>query len=83
MGLSVLGKLCKMIKHVHSIQSSSNSEKRKCEKLKTRLRDSLGIIVALIERGDENLWPIFDKLEDELKRVEGRELRLSRYSNFQ
>lgn len=77
----MLGKLCKMIKQVQSIQSSSNGDKRKCEKLKIRLRDSLGTIVALIEQGDENLWPVFDKLEDELKRIEGRDLRLSRYSN--
>lgn len=54
-----------------------------CVMQKNRLRKSLGTIAALINLGNEKLWPIFDRLEDELLRLEQNELRLSQYSNFQ
>ena len=47
---------------------------------KVRLRNSLAIISSLIEKGNENLWPIFEKLENELVKLEERRLKLSRYS---
>ena len=46
---------------------------------KRRLREALATITGLIEMGNEDLWPIFEKLEDEFIRVEQRKSRLSRY----
>lgn len=48
-----------------------------------RLRKSLATISCLIEKGNEDLWPIFDKLENELIKHEQRRSRLSRYSQNQ
>ena len=48
---------------------------------KGRLRNSLSVITHLIEKGNDDLWPIFEKLEDELIRLEERQNRLSRYSS--
>jgi len=45
-----------------------------------RLRKSQGTIVSLIKKGDDELWPIFDRLEEELMNLEERKSRLSRYS---
>ena len=47
---------------------------------KVRLRRSLGTLAVLIEQGNENLWPIFEKLEVALIRIEQNERRLSLYS---
>jgi len=52
------------------------------EKGNVRLRNSLNIVAHLIQQGSESLWPVFEKLEDELVRLEERENRLSRYSKF-
>lgn len=44
-----------------------------------RLLRSQGTIVSLIKNGEEELWPIFDRFEQELKNLEKRKNRLSRY----
>jgi len=54
---------------------SSNLEKRK-----DRLKQSLATIAFLIEQGNENLWPVFEKLESELGRIQQNEYKLSLYS---
>lgn len=69
-----------MKKQTHSIHMNSEASKVKIDFQKGRLRRSLTIISCLIEKGNEDLWPIFDKLEDELVRLEKRQSRLSRYS---
>lgn len=46
---------------------------------KSRLIKSLEIIALLINVGNENLWPIFEKLENELSKLEKNEARLSKY----
>lgn len=58
----------------------SNAERS--ESGNVRLRNSLNIVAHLIQQGSESLWPVFEKLEDELVRLEERENRLSRYSKF-
>ena len=68
---------------VQEFQNLSNGIIVNCETQKTRLRESLRTVAALIESGNEKLWPIFDKLEEELTKLEQREERLSRYSSFQ
>lgn len=68
---------------VQESQKIPNTEIFKHEMRKSRLRESLGTIAALIKSGNEKLWPIFDKLEDELLRLEQQERRLSQYSIFQ
>lgn len=42
-----------------------------------RLRKALKTIAFLIDAGQENLWPLFDKLDDELNNIESRKERLS------
>ena len=49
--------------------------------LKERLQKSLAIIAYLIGKGNDEFWPIFELLEDELIQLEKRQSRLSRYSN--
>lgn len=46
---------------------------------KSRLIKSLEIIASLINAGNENLWPIFERLENELSKLEKNEARLSKY----
>jgi len=53
---------------------------KKCSLEKIRLHKSLVTITYLIEEGNESLWPIFEKLENELIRLNKREDRLSQYS---
>ena len=50
---------------------------------KVRLHKSLGTLSILIENGNEELWPIFERLECELKRIDERVIKLSRYVNNQ
>lgn len=50
---------------------NASYEGRLCEALKT--------IATLIKNGNENLWPIFEKLETELMTIQEREDRLSSY----
>lgn len=45
-----------------------------------RLRNSLSTIAALIQEGNDKLWPMFEKIENELLRLEQIESRLSKYS---
>lgn len=52
------------------------------EKSNIRLRNSLNVVSQLIQQGSDSLWPVFEKLESELVRLEERESRLSRYSEF-
>lgn len=54
---------------------SSNLEIRK-----NRLKQSLATIAFLIEQGNENLWPVFEKLDSELARIQQNEYKLSMYS---
>lgn len=49
---------------------------------KGRLRKSLAILTYLIERGSDDLWPIFEKLEGELVKLEQRQNRLLRYHDY-
>lgn len=44
-----------------------------------RLRKSLETVATLIDKGDEDLWPIFEKLEKELTRIELKQNRLLKY----
>jgi len=50
------------------------------EPIKVRLFKSLSTITWLIEMGNEDLWPIFEKLENELISLNQRQIRLTRYS---
>lgn len=50
---------------------------------KERLRRSLTTISILIEKGNDDLWPIFEKLEEELIRLKLKKKRLSRYATDQ
>lgn len=50
-----------------------------CDLHEVRLRKSLGIIACLIEQGSRELWPIFEKLEDELCQIEQRQTKLSQF----
>ena len=45
-----------------------------------RLRKSLTTITLLIEKGNEELWPIFEVLEGELVKQEQRQNKLLKYS---
>lgn len=47
--------------------------------IEMRLHKSLETITYLIEIGNEELWPIFEKLEEELLRNLQRQKKLSRY----
>jgi len=47
---------------------------------KTRLRKSLQVVSILIETGNEDFWPIFEKLEGELLKIEQRQSKLSKYT---
>lgn len=47
--------------------------------IEMRLHKSLETITFLIEIGNEELWPIFEKLEEELLRNLQRQKKLSRY----
>jgi len=49
---------------------------------KGRLHNSLAILTDLIERGCDDLWPIFEKLEGELVRLEQRQNSLLRYQTY-
>lgn len=80
---SVLEKLLSVNDGMQSIQHLSDGIIANCETQEKRLRESLRTVAELIERGNEKLWPIFDKLEEELTRLEQKEERLSRYSRFQ
>lgn len=71
-----------MINSVQPKQPSSSAVYGDSELSVARLRNSLSTIATLIERGNEKLWPVFEKLEDELLRLEQKEMRLSRYSNI-
>ena len=46
---------------------------------KVRLCKSLATLASLINQGSENLWPIFEKLEEELSNLEKNETRLLKY----
>lgn len=83
MDLSGLESLLRMNDRVQESQNADKAGACNCKIQKIRLRKSLGTIAALINLGNEKLWPIFDKLEDELLRLEQSERRLSQYSNFQ
>ena len=83
MDLSVLESPFQMNESVQESQNNSEIVSPNCEVRKTRLRESLGTIAVLIKSGNEKLWPIFEKLEDELLRLEQKERRLSQYSDFQ
>lgn len=50
---------------------------------KLRLSASLSMLASLIDAGNENLWPIFEKLEGELHKIEINETRLSKYLEVQ
>jgi len=45
------------------------------------LRRSLAIVAALIEAGNGDLRPVFQKLGNELSGIELRKSRLSKYSS--
>lgn len=53
---------------------------KNCALGKVRLHKSLVTITYLIQEGNESLWPIFEKLENELIRLDQRETRLSQYT---
>ena len=72
-----------MVEGIQAIKKMSSDKAVDHELRKLRLHSSLGIIADLIGHGNEKLWPIFEKLEDELLRLEQKEKRLSRYSNYQ
>lgn len=46
---------------------------------KNRLRKSLVMVTFLIKNGNERLWPIFERLEDELIKLEQKDQKLRRY----
>ena len=70
-----------MKKKTYPTHMSSEASKAKVNLEKGRLRKSLTIISCLIEQGNDEFWPIFEKIEKELVRLEKRQSRLSRYSN--
>ena len=43
------------------------------------LRDALAITVNLIDKFGDEIWPLFERFERELKQVESREVRLAKY----
>lgn len=65
---------------IPEISKSLELRSNDCDLGSVRLRGSLATIAALIELGNEDLWPIFEKLENELSRIELRKSRLLKYS---
>lgn len=47
-----------------------------------RLRKALSTLTFLIERGNEDLWPLYEIIEDELIKFEQRQKRFSRNDKF-
>ena len=81
MASSGLGRLSKMIEVTQESQMFTASGADNCELHKTRLRNSLSTLASLIKHGNQKLWPVFERLEDELLKLEQKEVRLARYNN--
>jgi len=58
---------------------SSNSRDQLSKKYKRRLTDCLSVTASLINAGNDNLWPIFEKIEKELLAIDKQNERLSKY----
>lgn len=58
---------------------SSNSRDQLSKKYKRRLTDCLNVTASLINAGNDNLWPIFEKIEKELLAIDKQNERLSKY----
>jgi hypothetical protein len=43
------------------------------------IREGLGKLTWVIETHSDKAWPLFDRLERELKQRQGRQVRLDRY----
>lgn len=60
-------------------QNKMSSKANSSSEFKDRLNGSLTTISALIEKGNVELWPILEKLEAELMKIEQREMKLLLY----
>ena len=58
---------------------STNSRDQLSKKYKRRLTDCLSVTASLINAGNDNLWPIFEKIEKELLAIDKQNERLSKY----
>lgn len=68
---------------INKSQLTQNMKRDKSSNLeirKNRLKQSLATIAFLIEQGNESLWPVFEKLDSELVRIQQNEYKLSMYS---
>ena len=65
-----------------NIQTNPNitiSREQLSKKYKRRLTDCLSVTASLINAGNDNLWPIFEKIENELLAIDKQNERLSKY----
>ena len=57
---------------------AANNDTVKCCNF-CRLWNALNILASLISKGSVELWPLFEKLEEELNRIKDRRNRLEQY----
>lgn len=59
----------------------SNDNVNKSSLTSSRLLNSLEVVASLIKNENDSLWPVLEKLEDELSKHKKRQNKLSRYLN--
>ncbi len=58
---------------------NTNSRDQLSKIYRRRLTDCLSVTASLINAGNDNLWPIFEKIEKELLAIDKQNERLSKY----